>query len=74
MIHQLPLDAAFSTLGSTPAGLSHIDASARFVEFGPNRIERLPQASLSRRFAAQFTHFFAVMLWVAAALAFIADW
>jgi sodium/potassium-transporting ATPase subunit alpha len=73
LIHQLPLDAAFSMLRSTPAGLSSMDAGARQVEFGSNRIERLAQVSLARRFAAQFTHFFAVMLWVAAVLAFIAD-
>jgi magnesium-transporting ATPase (P-type) len=73
LIHQLPLDAAFSMLRRAPSGLSRADASARQVEFGPNRIERLAQVSLSRRFAAQYTHFFAVMLWVAAVLAFIAN-
>jgi magnesium-transporting ATPase (P-type) len=73
LIHQLPLDAAFAMLRSTPAGLSSPDAGARQVEFGLNRIERLAQVSLARRFAAQFTHFFAVMLWVAAVLAFVAN-
>ena len=72
-IHQLPLDDALSTLRSTPGGLSRADATARRVEFGPNRIERLSRASLPRRFAAQFTHFFAALLWVAAALALVAD-
>lgn len=73
LIHQLPLDAAFATLRSRPAGLSRAEASARRVEFGPNRIERLPTASLFTRFIAQFTHFFAVLLWIAALLAVIAD-
>ena len=72
-IHQLPLDDALSTLRSTPGGLSRADATARRVEFGPNRIECLSRASLPRRFAAQFTHFFAALLWVAAALALVAD-
>ena len=72
LIHQLPLDAAFSRLRTTPAGLSREDAVARCLEFGANRIERLTQVSLPRRFAAQFTHFFAAMLWVAAMLAFVA--
>ena len=72
-IHQLPLDDALSTLRSTPAGLSRAEAAARRLEFGPNRIERLSRTSLPRRFAAQFTHFFAVLLWVAAALALVAD-
>ena len=64
---------AFSTLRSAPAGLSHAEANAREIEFGPNRIERLARASLPRRFAAHFTHFFATLLWVAALLAFVAD-
>jgi calcium-translocating P-type ATPase len=73
LIHQLPLDAAFATLRSGPAGLSREDVAARRIEFGPNSIERLPTAPLFTRFIAQFTHFFAVLLWVAALLALIAD-
>ncbi len=69
VVHQLPLDAAFATLRSGPAGLSRVDAAARLVEFGPNRIERLPSTPLYLRFIGQFTHFFAVLLWVAALLA-----
>jgi hypothetical protein len=62
LIHQLPLDAALSTLRTSAAGLSHADAANRRVEFGPNRIERLSRVSLPKRFAAQFTHFFAALL------------
>ncbi|WP_174705243.1 cation-translocating P-type ATPase [Arthrobacter pityocampae] len=57
---------------TTVAGLSTAAATRLLAEDGPNL---LPQASTVprwRAFAAQFTHFFAVMLWVAAALAFIA--
>ena len=74
LIHQLPLDAAFATLRSVPAGLSHADAAARRLEFGQNRIERLARTPLAVRFLRQFTHFFAALLWVAALLALIADW
>jgi calcium-translocating P-type ATPase len=74
LIHQSPLEAAFATLRSAPHGLSRADAAARLVEFGPNRIERLPQTPLAVRFVGQFTHFFAVLLWLAALLALIADW
>src|SRR5688572_12779751 len=73
LIHQLPLDAALSTLRSATAGLSQADAANRRLEFGRNRIERLRGISLPRRFAAQFTHFFAALLWVAAVLALVAD-
>ena len=74
LIHQLPLDAAFATLRSTPAGLTRTEAASRRLEFGPNRIERLPSAPLAVRCLRQFTHFFAVLLWAAALLALIADW
>jgi calcium-translocating P-type ATPase len=73
LLHQLSPDAAFRRLRSTPAGLSRAEASARLLEFGPNRITQPARVSRPRRFAAQFTHFFAAILWVAAVLAFIAD-
>ncbi|HET9359693.1 MAG TPA: cation-transporting P-type ATPase [Vicinamibacterales bacterium] len=74
LIHQLPLDAAFATVRSAPTGLSQTDAAARRLEFGPNRIERLPRTPLTARFLRQFTHLFAALLWVAALLASLADW
>jgi sodium/potassium-transporting ATPase subunit alpha len=74
LIHQLPLDAAFAAVRSGPIGLSHADATARRLEFGPNRIERLAQTPVAVRLVRQFTHFFAALLWVAALLALIADW
>jgi calcium-translocating P-type ATPase len=74
LIHQLPLDAAFATLRSTPVGLSRTEAASRWLEFGPNRIERLPSSPVVVRFLREFTHFFAVLLWIAALLALIAEW
>jgi sodium/potassium-transporting ATPase subunit alpha len=73
-IQKLSPDEAFATLRSAPGGLSPAEAAARRVEFGSNRIERLPGKPLAVRFISQFTHFFAVLLWVAALLALIADW
>ena len=73
LIHQLPLDTAFSTLRSTPAGLSAAIASDRRREFGLNRIEQMPAVPVLRHLLAQFTHFFAWLLWIAAALAFFAE-
>jgi calcium-translocating P-type ATPase len=74
LIHQISLDEAFATLRSAPGGLSPTEAAARRIEFGPNRIERLPATPLVLRFLTHFTHFFALLLWVAALLAVIADW
>jgi sodium/potassium-transporting ATPase subunit alpha len=73
LIHRLPLDAAFAAVRSGQAGLSHAEAAARRLEFGSNRLEALPTTSPFLRFIAQFTHFFAVLLWFAALLALIAD-
>ena len=73
LIHQLPLDSAFSTLRSTPTGLSRQEAASRRREFGPNRIESIPTTPPFTRFISQFTHLFAALLWVAAFLAFVAD-
>jgi calcium-translocating P-type ATPase len=73
LIQQLPLAEAFATLRSSPGGMSPAEAAARLAEFGPNRIERLSGTPLAIRFISQFTHFFAVLLWVAALLALIAD-
>ena len=73
LIHQVPLGAAFASHRSSQAGLSSAEAAARRLEFGPNRIERLPKPPLVLRFVRQFTHFFAVLLWVAAVLALVAN-
>jgi calcium-translocating P-type ATPase len=73
LIHQLSLQAAFASLRSGPEGLSESEAAARRLEFGPNRIRSLPQVPVVRRLVAQVTHFFAILLWIAAALALLAD-
>jgi calcium-translocating P-type ATPase len=54
------------------AGLSTIEAKALLAGTGPNRIPEAPSAPPWRRFIAEFTHFFAALLWGAAALAFLA--
>ena len=61
------------SLHSSPIGLSSAEAANRKLEFGPNRLQRLPARPLVLRFLSQFTHFFAVLLWVAALLALVAD-
>ena len=73
LIHQLSLDEAFATLHSSASGLSHAEARERRREFGANRIEPLPPTPVVLRFIGQFTHFFAILLWVAALLALVAD-
>ena len=54
------------------AGLSAPEVARSRAEHGRNTLPRPRRPSAGRQFLAQLTHFFAIMLWVAAALAFIA--
>lgn len=53
-------------------GLSTSEALALLAEHGPNRIPTEASVPAWRRFLAEFTHFFAALLWCAAGLAFVA--
>src|SRR5579884_1368147 len=73
-IHQVSVADAIVSLGSGPQGLSSREAMRRLREYGPNRIEEVRGEPPLVRFLKEFTHFFAMILWVAAALAFVAEW
>ncbi|HEX9181574.1 MAG TPA: HAD-IC family P-type ATPase, partial [Burkholderiales bacterium] len=73
-IYHLNIEEALASLNSGPAGLSAAEAQRRLREFGPNRVEAVAQESLWLRFARGFIHFFALILWLAAGLAFFAEW
>ncbi|HEU4335300.1 MAG TPA: cation-transporting P-type ATPase, partial [Candidatus Eisenbacteria bacterium] len=60
------------SLGSGPGGLTSEEAARRLRAHGPNRIERVRRRSLVLRLLAQFTGFFARLLWVAGICAFVA--
>ncbi|HEX6238314.1 MAG TPA: cation-transporting P-type ATPase [Acidimicrobiales bacterium] len=53
-------------------GLSSAEAAARLARDGPNRLPPPRRPSAVRRFTDQLVHFFALMLWVASGLAFVA--
>jgi calcium-translocating P-type ATPase len=73
-INQLSNDDALTILDTRPSGLSTSEAQQRLHTYGPNRIERTRGESPLVSFLRQFIHFFALILWVAAALAFVAEW
>lgn len=73
-IHQLTADEALRSLQSGPAGLSADQAARRLVEFGPNQVVRARRESVVWQFVREFIHFFALILWLAAGLAFWAHW
>lgn len=60
-------------LGSSPEGLSPEEAKRRLSAYGPNNLQEIKRAPLLKHFLRQFTHFLAILLWVAAALAFVAE-
>ncbi len=73
-IHHLTIDKAFASLKSGPDGLSDAEAQRRLAEFGANEVEEVAHEALWFTFAKEFAHFFAIILWIAAALAFFAEW
>ena len=73
-IHQLSALDAVASLKSTAAGLSRAEAERRLHEFGRNEVEKVARAPLWLRLIKEFTTFFSLILWVAAGLAFFAEW
>ncbi len=69
----LTADKALASLSSSADGLSESEAVRRRLEFGPNRVEAVRHTPLWLRFAREFIHFFALILWFAATLAFFAE-
>ncbi len=72
-VHQASVEAALASLRSSPDGLSHAEAARRFAAFGPNHLEPAPRTPVAVQCAREFTHVFALVLWVAAGLALLAD-
>jgi sodium/potassium-transporting ATPase subunit alpha len=68
-IHRLTIEEAFGSLKSGPAGLALDEAQRRLAEYGRNEVERIQREPLVLRFVKEFGHFFAIILWIAAALA-----
>ena len=73
-IDELSEDDALKSLKSTPQGLATSEAQRRLREYGPNRVEAVRREHPVLRLLRGFTHFLALILWVAAALAFFAEW
>ncbi len=72
-IAALTATQALASLKTGANGLPDAQAVRRLAEFGPNHIEEVGKESLLVSFAREFTHFFAVILWIGATLAFIAE-
>jgi len=73
-IHQLSIAEAFASLGSGPDGLSQGEARTRLLRYGPNRFGKRAGRPALLRLLGEFVQFFSLILWVAAALAFVGEW
>jgi len=72
-IANLSVTEALSSLRTSNEGLSATEAQRRRQEFGANSIDEVQATPQWRQFLQGFTHFFAVILWVAAGLAFFSE-
>ncbi len=72
-IYLLGVEDALATLRSSEQGLSAAEVLRRRQEFGTNAVERVRRRPAILRFLRELVHFLAVVLWIAAALCFVAD-
>ena len=72
--HRHTIEKLYAHLHSGARGLSQADATQRLANYGANQIEKITEQSFIGRLLKEFTHFFALILWLAAALAFVAEW
>ena len=72
-IHKFSVEQSLTSLNTSLAGLTTIEARLRLTEFGPNHVEEVEREHLLLGFAREFTHFFAIILWIGATLAFVAE-
>ena len=72
-INRISVDSALASLKSSARGLDSAEAARRRAEYGENRLETTEREPLWLRGLKQFTSFFALILWVAAGLAFVAE-
>src|ERR1035437_3891430 len=72
--HRNAIEKLYAHLHSSAQGLTQAEAVQRQVRYGANRLEKVAGQSLVVRLFREFTHFFALILWLAAGLAFFAEW
>jgi magnesium-transporting ATPase (P-type) len=70
-LYALQPEDVYGRLGSSPQGLSREEAKKRLQQYGPNEVKEVRGTPLILKFLSNFYHFFALLLWAAAILAFI---
>jgi sodium/potassium-transporting ATPase subunit alpha len=72
-IHQLSTEDVLKRLETGSGGLRPDEAQRRLAQYGRNVLSGPDHFSLLRGLARHFTHFLAILLWIAAGLSFAAD-
>ncbi len=72
--HRHAIEEFYAHLHSGAQGLTQAEATQRLARYGANRIEEIAAQPFIGRLLKEFTHFFALILWLAAGLAFVAEW
>jgi len=73
-INNLSKEDVLRSLVTSVNGLTEDEAKRRLKEFGYNDIEEVKKKPLIIKFLKQFTHFLAVLLWIAASLSFLSEY
>ncbi|MEW6002423.1 MAG: cation-transporting P-type ATPase [Nitrospirota bacterium] len=73
-IQNLSKEEVLKSLLTSEKGLTEEDAGRRIHEYGPNEIKEIRKRPLYLEFISQFTHFLAVLLWIAAALSLLSEY
>ncbi len=71
--HKIPLGKLYGQLRCSPEGLTSAEAGKRLSQYGRNVFIAKKRFTLLLQFLNQFTNLFAILLFIGAALAFVAD-
>ena len=73
-IQGLSKEETLKSLNVSDRGLSVEESERRLHEYGHNEIRAVKGKPLWRKLVAQFTHFLALLLWIAAGLSFLSEY
>jgi len=71
--HLISLEELCKRLNASTKGLSTAEAETRRQQYGPNELEEKKKIPLVIRFGKHLVNFFALLLWIGAALAFLSE-
>jgi sodium/potassium-transporting ATPase subunit alpha len=73
-MNPITLAELYLAFDSSEEGLNDAQVRRRQIQYGPNALPNMSAKPWYFALAAQFTHFFALLLWIAAAISFVTAW